>query len=185
MRIIAGEYRGRTIKFPKSKLVRPTTDKSKETLFNMLKKYIPFDGIKACDIYAGSGSLGLEALSRGADEVHFVEKDFKVLQILSENIESLNAKEYCKIFKMEALRFSKLHEHSKYDLIIADPPYFKSDIHEVFVNIMENDFLEKDGVFVIERSTQTQEIDEQTFGKKATKRLGDSLIYIFAKEIVD
>ena len=78
MRIIAGEYRGRTIKFPKSKLVRPTTDKNKEAIFNMLKQYVAFDGIKVCDIYAGSGSLGLEALSRGADEIHFVEKDFKV-----------------------------------------------------------------------------------------------------------
>lgn len=185
MRIIAGEYGGRTIKFPKSNLVRPTTDKSKETLFNMLKKYISFDGIKVCDIYAGSGSLGLEALSRGADEVHFVEKDFKVQQVLNENIESLNASQYCKLFRMEVLRFSKLHEHSNYDLIIADPPYFKSDIHEAFKNIMENNFLAKDGVFVIERSTQTQEIDEQAFGQKAIKRLGDSLIYIFTKELED
>jgi len=182
MRIIAGEYRGRTIKFPKSKLVRPTTDKSKETLFNMLKKYISFDEIRVCDIYAGSGSLGLEALSRGAEEVHFVEKDFKVQQILMENIESLNAKEYCKLFKMDVLRFSKMQEHSIYDLIIADPPYFKSDIHEAFRNILDNNFLSKDGVFIIERSTQTKEVDEEIFGQQAVKRLGDSLIYIFIND---
>jgi 16S rRNA (guanine966-N2)-methyltransferase len=182
MRIIAGEYRGRTIKFPNSKLVRPTTDKSKETLFNMLKKYISFDEIRVCDIYAGSGSLGLEALSRGANEVHFVEKDFKVQQILMENIESLNAKEYCKLFKMDVLRFSKMQEHSTYDLIIADPPYFKSDINEAFRNILDNNFLSKDGVFIIERSTQTKEVDEEIFGQQAVKRLGDSLIYIFTND---
>ena len=179
MRIIAGEYRGRTIKFPKSKLVRPTTDKNKEAIFNMLRQYVFFDGIKMCDIYAGSGSLGLETLSRGADVAHFVEKDFKVQKMLNENIESLNASEYCRIFNMEALRFSKLTEHDKYNLIIADPPFFQHDIHEAYKNILENDFLAEDGVFLIERSIQTKEIDEEAFGIEATKRLGDSLIYIF------
>jgi len=179
MRIIAGEYGGRTIKFPKSKLVRPTTDKSKETIFNMLKKHILFERIKVCDIYAGSGSLGLEALSRGANKVHFVEKDFKVQKILLENIESLDAIQYCTIFKMETLRFFKLQEHLEYNLIIADPPYFKSDIHQVFKFVLENKFLSENGVLIIERSIQTAEIDELVFGQKATKRLGDSLIYIF------
>ena len=86
MRIIAGEFRGRILKFPKSKLVRPTTDKNKEAIFNYLQNYLSFDGIKMCDIYAGSGSLGLESLSRGAAEVHFVEKNFQVFKILKENV---------------------------------------------------------------------------------------------------
>ena len=182
MRIIAGEYRGRNIKFPKSKLVRPTTDKNKEAIFNMLRKYVFFDGITMCDIYAGSGSLGLESLSRGAVKVHFVEKDFKVQKMLNENIESLNASEYCRIFNMEALRFSKLIEHDQYDLIIADPPFFNNDIHDAYKNILENNFLNDDGVFLIERSIQTKKIDEEAFGQEATKRLGDSLIYIFTNE---
>jgi len=179
MRIIAGEYRGRTIKFPKSKLVRPTTDKNKEAIFNMLKKYVDFYDAIVLDIYAGSGSLGLEALSRGASKVHFVEKDFKVQKMLNENIESLNASDYCSIFRMEAIRFSKLKEHSVYDLIIADPPFFKHDIHDVYSQILENGFLNEDGILIIERSIQTKEIDEKAFNKEAIKRLGDSLIYIF------
>ena len=182
MRIIAGEYRGRIIKFPKSNLVRPTTDKNKEAIFNMLMRYVAFDEIKVCDIYAGSGSLGLEALSRGADEVHFVEKDFKVQKMLNENIESLDASEYCTIFRMEALRFSKLKDHGKYDLILLDPPFFKHDIHDVYKNLLENDFLTDDGILLIERSIQTKELDEKAFGREAIKRLGDSLIYIFATE---
>ena len=182
MRIIAGEYRGRTIKFPKSDLVRPTTDKNKEAIFNMLRKYVAFEGIKVCDIYAGSGSLGLEALSRGADVVHFVEKDFKVQKMLNENIESLDASEYCKIFRMEALRFSKLKDKGEYDLILLDPPFFKHDIHEVYKILLENKFLVEDGILLIERSIQTKEMDEEAFGKEAIKRLGDSLIYIFTSE---
>lgn len=182
MRIIAGEYRGRRIKFPKSDLVRPTTDKNKEAIFNMLKRYVDFYGIVMCDIYAGSGSLGLETLSRGAEKVHFVEKDFKVQKMLNENIESLDASEYCKIFKMEALRFSNSKDHIKYDLIIADPPFFKHDIHEAYKNLLENDFLAEDGVLLIERSIQTKDIDEEAFGREAIKRLGDSLIYIFTND---
>lgn len=179
MRIIAGKFKGRIIKFPNSKLVRPTTDKVKESLFNYLVHSIDFDEIKVCDVYAGSGSLGLEALSRGAGEVHFVEKDFHVSKMLQENIASLGAEDECKIFRMEAVRFSKMSEHERYDLILADPPFFKDDIHKVVQNVLTNGFLTGDGILLVERSIQTQKEDEAAFGKAAQKRLGDSLIYLF------
>jgi 16S rRNA (guanine966-N2)-methyltransferase len=108
MRIISGRFGGRTIKFPNSKLVRPTTDKVKESLFNYLVNSMEFDGIKVCDIYAGSGSLGLEALSRGAGEVHFVEKDFHVSKTLEANIESLGQKKNVKYLEWKPLNFQKL-----------------------------------------------------------------------------
>lgn len=179
MRIIAGKFKGRVIKFPNSKLVRPTTDKVKESLFNYLVHSIDFDGIKVCDLYAGSGSLGLEALSRGASQVYFVEKDFHVSQMLQENIDSLNARDECKIYKMEAVRFSKMSSHGKYDLILADPPFFKFDVHKVVLNILRNRFLSDDGILLVERSIQTQKEDKKAFGREAQKRMGDSLIYFF------
>lgn len=179
MRIIAGKFKGRTIKFPNSKLVRPTTDKTKESIFNYLVHSINFDGIKVCDIYAGSGSLGLEALSRGVDVVHFVEKDFHVSKMLQENISSLKAEDSCKIYKMDAVRFSKITDHEKYDLILADPPFFKNDIHLVVKNILEKDFLNEDGLMIVERSVQTKKEDEEAFKIESFKRMGDSLIYQF------
>ena len=179
MRIIAGKFKGRIIKFPNSKLVRPTTDKVKESLFNYLVHSIDFDEIKVCDVYAGSGSLGLEALSRGAAGVHFVEKDFHVSKMLQENITSLGADDECKIFRMEAVRFSKMSEHERYNLILADPPFFKDDVHKVVQNVLTNGFLTGDGILLVERSIQTQKEDEAAFGKAAQKRLGDSLIYLF------
>ncbi len=184
MRIISGEYRGRIIKMPSSKYTRPTTDKMKESLFNYLNNIIDFDEIKVCDIYAGSGSLGLEALSRGAAFVHFVEKNFPVYKVLSENINSLKAEEFTKIFKMNAVRFSSLPEHEKYELILADPPFFKDDIHKVVKNILENKFLTDDGLLIVERSIQTEEKDVENFGKKPFKKMGDSLIYQFSYETV-
>ncbi|MCX7875047.1 MAG: 16S rRNA (guanine(966)-N(2))-methyltransferase RsmD [Melioribacteraceae bacterium] len=179
MRIIAGKYKGRVVKFPKSDLVRPTTDRNKESIFNYLTNQIDFEGIKALDIYAGSGSLGLEALSRGASEVHFVEKDFRVSKMLEENISSLNAKNECKIFRMEALRFSKLKDHEKYNLILADPPFFQHDIHTVVKNLIVNNFLIEDGILLVERSIQTKEKDQEAFQQEYFRKLGDSLIYIF------
>jgi len=75
-----------------------------------------------------------------------------------------------------------LKDRGRYDLIILDPPFFKHDIHEVYKNLLENNFLTEDGILLIERSIQTKEIDEKAFGKEAIKRLGDSLIYIFTTD---
>ncbi len=179
MRIISGIYKGRTVKFPKSKLVRPTTDKVKETLFNILTNQIDFDEIKVCDIYAGSGSLGLESLSRGAAKVHFVEQSFNVAKILEENIESLGAGKFCRIFKMDAVKYSRISDNETYDLILADPPFFKDDIHIVATNILEREFLNSGGIFIIERSIQTEKKDTEAFGIVPFKKIGDSLIYKF------
>lgn len=179
MRIIGGTYKGRVVKFPKSNLVRPTTDKVKESLFNYLTHSIGIKNILVLDLYAGSGSLGLEALSRGASEVHFVEKDFNVSKILKENIASLKAEDYCKVYKMDALRFTKLDHKCKYGLILADPPFFKFDIHKVVENIFSNNLLDKDGLIIVERSIQTQKEDEENFKCQAFKKIGDSLIYQF------
>jgi 16S rRNA (guanine966-N2)-methyltransferase len=151
----------------------------KESIFNYLIHSTDFDGIKVCDIYAGSGSLGLEALSRGAGVVHFVEKDFHVSKMLQENISSLESEDSCKIFRMDAVRFSKMTDHEKYDMILADPPFFKDDIHQVVKNILEKSFLNEDGLMIIERSIQTKKEDQEAFKIEPFKRMGDSLIYQF------
>ncbi len=179
MRIISGSLKGRTVKFPKSKLVRPTTDKVKESLFNILNNQIDFDGITACDLYAGSGSLGLETISRGAGEVHFVEKNYHVYKVLMENISSLDVDNDCKVFRMESVKFSSMAEHIKYDLILADPPFFKDDIYLVVDNLLKRDYLTDAGMIIIERSIQTKKEDEAAFKVEAFKRMGDSLIYKF------
>ncbi len=177
MRIISGIHKGRKLKVPSDKFTRPTTDQLKESLFNYLNNIVDFDQMKILDIYAGSGALGLESLSRGASNIHFVEKNFPVIKVLTENIEMMNAEKNCRIFKMSAVKFSTLAEHDKYDIIFADPPFFKDDIHEVVKNILQNEFLEGEGLFIIERSIQTEEKDIAAFKSEPIKRMGDSLIY--------
>jgi 16S rRNA (guanine966-N2)-methyltransferase len=179
MRIISGSLKGRTLKVPDTKFTRPTTDRVRETLFNLINNMLDFDGIRALDIYAGSGSLGLETLSRGAAQVHFVEKNFPIYKVLAQNIENCKVMDSCKIFKMEAIRFSAVASHEKYDLILADPPFFKDDIHKVVRNLLSNKFLNEGGMLIIERSIQTKAKDEEGFGKESFKRVGDTLLYKF------
>lgn len=179
MRIIAGELGGRIIKVPKSKLVRPTTDKNKEAIFNYLTNKIDFSELKVCDMYAGTGSLGLESISRGAQEVHFVEQNYNVYNNLLSNIETLSVAERSRVFKMSCLKFSDISDHDQYDLIIADPPFFKNDIHKVVANLIDNNYLTVGGILIIERSVQTKNEDVKNFGIEPFKKLGDSLIYEF------
>lgn len=179
MRIISGEFKGHTIKVPKSKLVRPTTEKTRESIFNYLTNQIDFDNLKVLDLYAGSGSLGLEALSRGASEVHFVEKNYPIYKNLIGNIEFLKVTDRIKIFKLSCVKFSSMKENAGYDLILADPPFFKDDIYEVVENLKENNFLNENGLLLIERSVQTKENDINNFNAEPIKKLGDSLIYQF------
>ena len=177
MRIISGEFKGRFINVPKSDLIRPTTDRVRETLFNLLNNELDFNGLKALDIYAGSGSLGLECLSRGAGSIDFVEKNFVIYKNLNENIKTLNAEQSCKIFKMEALKFSTKKCEHQYDLILADPPFFKYDIYEVVKNLLKNNFLAEQGKIIIERSKQTKEKDIEAFRQEPFKIIGDTCLY--------
>ncbi|MGE5399789.1 MAG: 16S rRNA (guanine(966)-N(2))-methyltransferase RsmD [Ignavibacteriales bacterium] len=185
MRIISGIFRGRTLKVPDTKFTRPTTDRVRETLFNLLNNRIDFEGIKVLDIYAGSGSLGLECISRGASEVHFIEKNFPIYKILESNIKSMNSGFAYKIFKMEALRFSTISTHPVYDLILADPPFFKDDIHQVVKNLLKNNFLSPGGILVVERSIQTMDKDVKSFELEPFKRIGDTLLYQFGTDAPD
>ena len=177
MRIISGEFKGRFINVPKSDLIRPTTDRVRETLFNLLSNKFDFTDLLAADIYSGSGSLGLECISRGAAGVHFVEKNYVIYKNLEENIASLQVDDKCKIYKMPAIRFSSMKNHDQYDLILADPPFFKDDIYQAVRNLQLNNFLKKDGSIVIERSVQTKQKDKLNFQTDPFKVIGDTCLY--------
>lgn len=121
MRIIAGEWRGRKLMAPKGLATRPTADRVRETLFNMLANRIgSFEGLRVADLYAGSGALGLEALSRGAAFANFVEQDARAITAIKANISALDAGERTHLLARSA---SALPPSKPFDLIFADPPY--------------------------------------------------------------
>lgn len=177
MRIISGEAKGRHIFVPKSDLIRPTTDRVRETLFNLLNNKISFEGIMVLDLYAGSGSLGLECISRGALKADFVEKNYVIKKNLERNIKLLNATNKCRIFNTSALSFSNKIKDNKYDLILADPPFFKDDIYDVVLNLITNKFLHQEAEIIVERSIQTKEKDQTNFKSEPFKKIGDTCLY--------
>jgi 16S rRNA (guanine966-N2)-methyltransferase len=122
VRIIAGEWRGRRISAPKSGPVRPTADRVREAWMSIVQMELP--GARALDLFAGSGALGLEALSRGASFVDLVEEDARTLRVLQANVDALGAGDRCSIHRADAIAFAKrLHDRAPYDLCFADPPY--------------------------------------------------------------
>lgn len=182
MRIISGTLKGRLINVPQSKDIRPTTDRVRETLFNLLNNRIDFEGIEVLDFYSGSGSLGLECISRGAKQVTFIERNFQIYKNLLENIKSLKVETQCKVVKSEAVDYSKREPEKQYDLIIADPPFFKDDIYKVVENILSNKYLKDEARMIIERSIQTKFKDIENFITEPFKIIGDACLYeIFSK----
>ncbi len=132
MRVIAGSFGGRRLKAPSGRTTRPTSDRVKEALFSMLG---PLEGERVLDLFAGSGALGIEALSRGAAAAVFVERDARAARVLAENLELLGlGSERAEIRRTEAITaLSRAREGEEtYDLVLIDPPYrLAGEIREV------------------------------------------------------
>ena len=123
MRIIAGEWRGRRIKAPKGRAVRPTSDRAREAWMSIVHPVLP--GARVLDLFAGTGALGLEALSRGASFVDFVEQSLPTLNTLGENVAALDAGARCAIHRADAVAWAArlARAGTTYDVAFADPPY--------------------------------------------------------------
>jgi len=121
MRIIAGEWRGRKLVAPAGAQTRPTADRTRETLFSMLASRLgSFEGLRVADLYAGSGALGLEALSRGATHATFVENERAAIKAIEANVATLGGGERIALRPMSA---ASLPSSEPFDLVFADPPY--------------------------------------------------------------
>lgn len=122
MRIVAGEWRGRKLVAPKGDLTRPTGDRTRETLFSMLASRLgSFEGLSVADLFAGSGALGLEALSRGAASCLFVEQDSAAIKAIRANIEALEARARSTVQQASVMSLGPAKQ--PHDLILLDPPY--------------------------------------------------------------
>ena len=127
MRIVGGEFRGRSLATPKSDDIRPTTDRIRESLFNILSHSYPeaLDGSRVLDLFAGTGAVGLEALSRGARAVLFVEQGVEGRGLLHSNIETLGVIGRAKIFRRDATSLGGVGTMEPFHFLFADPPYAK------------------------------------------------------------
>src|SRR5437899_4035158 len=129
LRIIAGEFKGRRLKAPGGRTVRPTGDRVKEAWFSILQQSIP--AARVLDLFAGSGALGFEALSRGAVSVDFVETQRASLAVLKANTQLLKVEDRVTIHRMDAVRFAERLQPAQYDIAFADPPYATDDAEQL------------------------------------------------------
>jgi 16S rRNA (guanine966-N2)-methyltransferase len=174
VRIIAGEWRGRQIAAPKGDAVRPTLDRVREAWMSMVHTDLP--GARVLDLFSGSGALGLEALSRGADRVEFVESDPTAFRVLRENIALLGAGDRAVAHRENALTFlSKApdgpHEGRVYDVAFADPPYRKNIAAELAERWLNRPFAT---IFGVEHASS-----ESVPAGGDTRRYGDTTVTIY------
>lgn len=150
MRIISGNLGGRVLQVPRHASFRPTTDRVKESIFNMLAHRMAFAGTRVCDLFAGSGALGLEALSRGAAHATFVERDRHSLMALRGNITALDVTDRCTVEPVPVESFLRRPRAAEaaFDLIVADPPYALTLQGELLAAVRE--LLRTQALFVYE-----------------------------------
>lgn len=175
MRVIAGQARSLKLKTPPGDAVRPTTDRIKETLFNMLASRIY--GCDFLDMFAGSGAIGIEALSRGADSAVFVECARPSLACIEDNLTHTKL-EGGRIYKSDAVSaVSRLsHEGKTFDIVFLDPPYDNLLEKQVLEEMSRYDILKEDGLIIVEASAETQfdYVDELGFEIKKEKLYGSN-----------
>ncbi len=178
MRIIAGKLKGYNLHIPKDKKTRPLKDLARESIFNLLthsnKISLELKQSNILDLYAGTGSFGLECLSRQAKSVCFIEKRKDAVEILKKNIEKLKVKNKIKIFYDDIFKLIKKQNffESRFDLIFCDPPFKDTNVERLIELIFNRNLLKKNGIIILHRNKAIKEklpnnfniLDERVYG---------------------
>jgi len=157
MRIVGGTFRGRRLAAPHSDAIRPTTDRARESLFNVLEHAYPgsIEGARVLDLFSGSGALGIEALSRGAAFCLFVEEAAAARALVRENIENLGLQGRTRIFRRDATHLGPVGTMQPFNLVFADPPYGRGLGERAIASALAGGWLTQDALIVVEESAAT------------------------------
>lgn len=185
MRIIAGKYKSRRIYLPKARIgrgailpLRPTSDRARETLFDVLNNYIEFDSLKCLDLFAGTGALGFEALSRGAESCGFVDASKAVLNAIKKTGAELGCDEEIDLVHGDAFKYLAENKTVYFDLIFADPPYS----YEKYALLAEKVLKLKPQVFVLEISRGLEQVFDSESYEVVEKKSGSAKFIIFIQK---
>ena len=169
MRVIAGEKRHLLLKTLNDLSIRPTTDKIKETLFNMIQ--FDVQGVNFLDLFAGTGAIGIEALSRGAKMATFVDNNDKSIKVIKENLEHTGLSEKANVIKSDAsLSLENLSKKNEvYDIVFMDPPYDKDLYRPVFEKISKSNIINNDSIIILEVALKDDAVGIEDLGFKISK----------------
>lgn len=186
MRVIAGSAKGHRLRAPKGRMVRPTADRVREAIFSMLGRRV--EDAKVLDLYAGAGTLAIEALSRGATSAVLVERSDRVAGSIRQNVEKCGFQGRASIVVGKVSTY--VHETGQlsapFDLIFLDPPYriANTEVEETLKGLVEQGFLADGGSIVLERASSASPVGIASLVPKKSKIYGDTAITIFEKRAV-
>ncbi len=175
MRIVGGSHKGTRLAAPSSQRVRPTSDRTREAIFNILAHGIDgfdIEGVRVLDLFAGTGALGLEALSRGARFCLFVDDHTESRGLIRRNVEALEATGVTKIFRRDATKLGEAGRFGQFGLVFADPPYGKGFGERALASARSGGWLADDAIMVFEEAADAEielpdgfaEIDRRSYG---------------------
>ena len=186
MRIISGVFKGKKILEPKDKETRPLKDLTKESIFNIIihSKKFKINLVKAnvLDLFSGVGSFGIECLSRGVKNVIFVENYTRVLPVLKNNLYNLKSIRNYKIYEKDVLNDELFfNTNDKFDIIFLDPPYKEKDLSKIFIKIKKNKILNNNGIIILHRHKNDQDIYPLDYKVIEEKKYGISKIIFISQ----
>ena len=185
MRIIAGEVKNRIIKTRKGFDTRPTLESVKESLFSIITPYI--EGSVFLDLFSGSGSISLEAISRGAKRAVMIEKDGEALKYIIENIDNLGFSDRCRAYKNDAIRAIEIlgRKNEKFDIIFMDPPYQDNVTKKVLKAIDKANILAEDGLIICEHHLlEDLEDNIASFRKTDERKYNKKILTFYTKWLI-
>ncbi|NLX63812.1 MAG: 16S rRNA (guanine(966)-N(2))-methyltransferase RsmD [Clostridiaceae bacterium] len=183
LRVIGGTARGVPLKSPDPKNTRPTMDRTKESLFNILMPYI--SDARVLDLFSGSGSLGIESLSRGAKEAVFVDNSKHCRNIIIENLKKTKLEDHSTVIVLDVFKAIKLlsKRNAKFDIIFMDPPYNMNFVAKTIQNIVEFDIIAEEGIIACEHHVNEQPPDSVGCLRKVrTKDYGETIYSFYVRQ---
>ena len=180
MRIVGGSLKGRPLQSPKGVATRPTTDRTRESLFNILTHKIDFENCRTLDLFAGTGALGLEAISRGSSYCVFIEEAGSARGAIRENVEALQLSGITKIFKRDATSLGKIGTLKPFNLVFADPPYRRELGEKAARSLREGGWLDEGAIFILEEATDVFPQDLKGYALDDKRTYGETTIGLFS-----
>jgi len=181
MRIVGGKFKGRGLATPRSNAIRPTTDRTREALFNVLVHGHAdrLEGGRVLDLFAGTGAVGLEALSRGARFALFVERSAEGRSLLRANIEALGVGGVTKIYRRDAVSLGPVGALAPFDLIFADPPYGQGLGERALVSAVAGGWIGTSALVLLEERGDVKPRLPAAFRPLEARRFGDTIVHFF------
>ena len=185
VRVVGGKFSGRHLATPTGQAIRPTTDRTRESLFNILgSRQVNFwNGKRVLDLFSGTGALGIEALSRGAETCTFVEQSVEGRGLIHENIEAFGLQGVTRLLRRDATRLGQIGTMQPFDVVFADPPYGHGLGEKAFSAAIEGQWVRNNALFMLEETKEATIRLPDIFKLDDERHYGGTIIYIYMLQL--